>query len=247
ILPRRHGESSKSPSRRDCGFVGLLKFLLSVFNDSAQVNAMGKKNRCEFKPLICDVVHSWCSSAFLFFCESGRMAMLQQWRCLCVCGKLADYPSLKSDAVNLDLHWLRPVFCGNMASEVANCCLAFWAAEDSLQGASGVDVGVFKELEKRFGILLAFTERLVVYALDRAANRVCLVLLNVQALNAPLEPVPSGWAELKTSAEGAYDFIWLGWVNAEADGLVKVDLEEEDCLGRVSLATSVVVSLESRE
>ncbi|KAH9292713.1 hypothetical protein KI387_042098, partial [Taxus chinensis] len=150
----------------------------------------------------------------------------------------------KLDVVNLALHWLRPAFCGNLASEVANCCLAFWAMEDSLQGASGVDVGVFKELEKRLGILLAFTKRLVVYAWDRVANHVCLVLLNVQALSAPLEPVSSGWAELKMSVGGAYDFLWLGWVNVEV-GSVKVELEEEDCLGRVSLASSVVVSLET--
>ncbi|KAH9306505.1 hypothetical protein KI387_010909, partial [Taxus chinensis] len=114
-------------------------------------------------------------------------------------------------------------------------------------GVLGVDVGVFKELEKRFNILLAFTERLVVYARDCAANRVHLMLPNMQALSAPLEPVPYGWAELWLSAEGAYAFLWLGWVNAEVDNTVKVEMEEEDYLGRVSLASSVAISLETGE
>ncbi|KAH9291144.1 hypothetical protein KI387_043662, partial [Taxus chinensis] len=149
----------------------------------------------------------------------------------------------KVDVVSLALHWLRPAYCGNLASEVVNCCLAFWVVHESFPSVSGVAVGVFSELKKWFGILLAFTEQLVVYARDRAANHARLVLPNLKTLCTPLDPILPRWTELWLSAVGAYDFLWLNWVNSE----VKVEMEDDTSLGRVSQAASVAVTLGSGE
>ncbi|KAH9326383.1 hypothetical protein KI387_006561, partial [Taxus chinensis] len=153
---------------------------------------------------------------------------------------LIIYPS-KVDVVSLALHWLQLAYRGNLASEVANCCLAFWAMHESLPSASGVVVGVFSELEKWFGILLAFTEQLVVYARERPTNHAHLVLPNLKTLYALLDPIPPGWTELRLSTARAYEFLWLNWVNSE----VKVEMEDDTSLGRVSQTASVVVTLGS--
>ncbi|KAH9295025.1 hypothetical protein KI387_038613, partial [Taxus chinensis] len=111
-------------------------------------------------------------------------------------------------------------------------------------GLPTVEVGVFKELEKRFGILLEFTEKLVLYARDRSVSHVHLVLPNVQALNSPLEPVTSWWAMLREDAGGAYDYLWLGWANADAANTVNVELEEEVSQGLVHPVACVSISME---
>ncbi|KAH9314823.1 hypothetical protein KI387_023450, partial [Taxus chinensis] len=149
----------------------------------------------------------------------------------------------KANVMSLALHWLQPAYYGNLASEVVNCCLAFWVMHESFLSVSGVVVGVLSELEKWFDILLAFTELLVVYAWDRAANRAHLVFPNLKTLCAPLDPIPPGWNELRLSAAGAYDFLWLNWVNSK----VKVEMEDDTSLGRVSQVVSVVVTLGSVE
>ncbi|KAH9288490.1 hypothetical protein KI387_032607, partial [Taxus chinensis] len=99
----------------------------------------------------------------------------------------------KADVVNLALHWVQPSFCGNLASNVANCNVLFWAASDGEQGSSVVNTCVFKELEKRFRVLMEFSENLVAFARDRNLGHARIKLPNLKALNLSLEPVLCWW------------------------------------------------------
>ncbi|KAH9310131.1 hypothetical protein KI387_038042, partial [Taxus chinensis] len=134
----------------------------------------------------------------------------------------------KANTVNLALHWVRPSFFGNLVYEVENYNMAFWDVGVGEQGSLTMDVGVFKELEKWFGVLMNFSEKLVAFALDINLGHARIKLPNLKSLNLPLEPMPSQWSKLRDSTGGTYDYLWRGWVNAYV-----VDMEFN--VGQVSL------------
>ncbi|KAH9313736.1 hypothetical protein KI387_022363, partial [Taxus chinensis] len=107
---------------------------------------------------------------------------------------------LKLDVVNLDTHWVRPSFCGNLNFEVAECNILLCAENDGDQDPFDVYAGAFKDLEKHFRILLEFIEILVAFARDRNSVRARIKLPNVKSLSLPMGLVLGWWKELRDSA-----------------------------------------------
>ncbi|KAH9293275.1 hypothetical protein KI387_041525, partial [Taxus chinensis] len=140
---------------------------------------------------------------------------------------LVLHPS-KVEVVKVTAHWICPIFCGNLASEVANFNLASWPAHDVASGSSVGDALAFPELERHFKVLLEFVESLVSYMKDKKAGHIRIQLPNVKALGAPLVPIPSWWNDLRSSAGNAFDYLWRGWLNGNSvdeasDGTPELD------------------------
>ncbi|KAH9304439.1 hypothetical protein KI387_008843, partial [Taxus chinensis] len=114
----------------------------------------------------------------------------------------------KSDAILIVTHWVKPHFLGNLVSEVEKANRTFWVFAEEFRAKACVDVEIVKELERRNGKLLVFTEKLVEYGKDKKGDRARFKVSDIVALTAPFTLVSALWLKLRASTASAYDFLW---------------------------------------